>query len=225
MTPRIIDEPPFREKKYIFKDRSHAGKLLAARLKKYVGRRDALVLAIPAGGVPVGCMVARALNLPLEVVVVRKIQIPWNTEAGFGGLSWNGTVLLNMPLVKRLGLSREAIHRSISLTQENVLNRARKFRGEKPFPKLESKTVLLVDDGLASGFTMLTAVKSTKKYRPKRIVVAVPTASLSSVRLVAPKVDELLCLNIRSGPFFAVADAYQQWRDLSEREVVEWLGR
>ncbi len=225
MSSKILDEPQLRNKRFVFEDRLHAGKLLSVKLERYVDRDDVQILSIPAGGVPVGYKVARKLNLPLDLIIVRKIQIPWNPEAGFGALSWDGTIVLNMPLVRRLDLSSEIIDRSISLARENVQNRVRKFRGDKTFPKLEDKTVLLVDDGLASGYTMLVAAKSTKRYNPERIVVAVPTASLNSVELIAPTVDELVCLNIRRGPIFAVADAYQRWHDLTDEEVKEWLSK
>ncbi len=225
MQPKIIDEPTLRDKRFIFKDRLHAGELLAAKLEKYSDRDDVQLLAIPAGGVPVGYVIASELNLPLDVIIIRKIQIPWDTEAGFGALSWDGTTILNTPLVRRLGLSDEAIRRALSMAQENILNRVRKFRGDRSFPKLEHKIALLVDDGLASGFTMLVAAESAKKSNPEEIVVGVPTASLSSAELVARSVDELVCLNIRSGPTFAVADAYQEWHDLSDEEVMEWLNK
>ncbi len=225
MPARIVDEPMLRDKRFVFKNRLHAGESLATKLVKYAERRDAYLLAIPAGGVPVGYAIARELNLPLDVIIVRKIQIPWNTEAGFGALSWDGTVILNRSLVKQLGLSSETIDQSISLTQENIRERSRKFRDKKPFPDLEGMTTILVDDGVASGFTMLAAVRSARKHGTERIVVAVPTGSSSSVELVAQEVDELLCLNIRSSMVFAVADAYQEWRDLSDGEVMEWLDK
>jgi predicted phosphoribosyltransferase len=223
MPSKIRDDPELRDKKFVFEDRRHAGKLLSVRLDRYADRDDVQVLAIPAGGVPIGYEVAKVLTIPLDLIVIRKIQIPWNPEAGFGALSWDGTTVLNMPLVTRLGLSSETIDRSISLAQENVQHRLRTFRGGRPFPRLEDKTVLLVDDGLASGFTMLVAVKSVRRYNPERIVIAVPTASSSSVKLVAPNVDELVCLNIRSGAIFAVADAYKHWYDLTDKEVKELL--
>lgn len=225
MAAKIVDDPALRERRYVFKDRLHAGELLAAKLRKYAEGKDVCLLAIPAGGVPVGYIMARELNLPLDLVIVRKIQIPWNTEAGFGALSWDGTVILNQPLVRRLGLSRETIDRSISLTQENIYERSRRFRGNRVFPEIEERTVVLVDDGLASGFTMLAAVRSIRKYDPKGIIVAVPTASSNAVELVAREVNELLCLNIRSGTVFAVADAYEQWHDISDREVFECLDK
>jgi len=225
MASNVVDEPAYRNRRFVFKDRLHAGELLAIKLKGYVDKEDVQLLAIPAGGVPVGYMVARRLGVPLDVVVVRKVQIPWNPEAGFGAVAWDGTVILNEPLVGQLGLTTELVQRCISKTQEGVEERLEKFRGEKPPPDLRDKTVILVDDGLASGFTMLAAVKSVRNRGPEKVIVAVPTASTSAVQLVAPSVDKLICLNIRGGSFFAVADAYQEWYDLSDEEVVEILRR
>jgi len=225
MASNVIDEPAYRDRRFMFKDRLHAGELLAIKLKGYVDKENAQLLAIPAGGVPVGYMVARGLGVPLDVIVVRKVQIPWNPEAGFGAVVWDGTVILNEPLVGQLGLSTDLVQWCISKTQEGVGERFEKFRGGKPPPDLRDKNVILVDDGLASGFTMLAAVKSVRNQGPEKVIVAVPTASASAVQLVAPSVDKLVCLNIRGGPFFAVADAYQKWYDLSDEEVVEFLKR
>jgi predicted phosphoribosyltransferase len=216
MFPNLVEEPNFR-------DRLHAGELLSKKLSKYAGKGDVLVLAIPAGGVPVGCTVARELRVHFDVIVVRKIQVPWNTEAGFGALTWSGEVILNMPLLRRLGLNKEEVDMSIHKTDALVRERVRKFRGDRPPPDLKGKVVILVDDGLASGFTMLAAVRSVRKEMPRTVVVAVPTASLGAVKLVATEADEVIALNIRSGPIFAVADAYERWYDLSDDEVMELL--
>ncbi len=225
MPSNVIDEAAYRDRRFVFKDRLHAGELLATKLKGYVDKGNIQLLAIPAGGVPVGYMIARGLGVPFDVVVVRKVQIPWNPEAGFGAVAWDGTVILNEPLVGQLGLTTELVQLCISKTQEVVEERLKKFRGEKPPPDLRDKTVILVDDGLASGFTMLAAVKSVRNQGSEKVIVAVPTASTSAVQLVAPSVDKLICLNIRGGPFFAVAEAYQKWYDLSDEEVTEFLRR
>ena len=223
MSLKVIDEPAYRNRKFVFKDRLHAGELLASKLQNHISRENAQLLAIPAGGVPVGYAVATRLSVPLDVVIVRKIQIPWNPEAGFGAIAWDGTVVLNEALVAQLGLSTELIRWCISQTQETIRRRLEKFRDDKPLPELKNKTVALIDDGLASGFTMLTAVKSVKKRKPEKLIVAVPTASQSATEFVAPNVDKLICLNVRRGPIFAVADAYQEWHDLSDEEVIEFL--
>ncbi|MBM5804887.1 MAG: phosphoribosyltransferase [Candidatus Verstraetearchaeota archaeon] len=223
MLPNLIEEPAYRDKEYVFRDRLHAGELLSKKLQKHAGKEDVLVLAIPAGGVPVGCTVARELRVNFDVIVVRKIQVPWNTEAGFGALTWSGEVILNVPLLRRLGLGKEEVGVAVHKTNALVQERLRKFRGDRPLPDLKGKAVILVDDGLASGFTMLAAVRSVRKEEPKSVTVAVPTASLGAVGLLAPEVDEAVALNIRSGPIFAVADAYERWYDLSDEEVRGFL--
>ena len=163
MTAKIIEEPTLRERVHVFRDRFQAGKLLAEKLREYYGKGNVIVLAIPAGGVPVGYTVAKELAVPMDVVVVRKVQIPWNTEAGFGAVTWDGEMVLNEPLVEQLGLTREEIEESISKTKRIIQERLRKFRGDKPMPQLRDKVVILVDDGLASGFTMLAAARSARK--------------------------------------------------------------
>lgn len=225
MFSNVIEELTYRDRELVFKDRLHAGELLADKLRRHVADGDVQLLAVPAGGVPVGYVIAETLNIPLDVVIVRKIQIPWNTEAGFGAVSWDGRVLLNELLVKQLRLSREVVDQCISRTREMVYERVRKFRGGRPFPDLSGKTAILVDDGLASGFTMLAATECVKTQHPRKVVIAVPTASASAVEVLAANVDELVCPNVRSGPVFAVADAYEKWYDLSDDEVLEFLKR
>lgn len=223
MVSNVIEESAYRDREFVFKDRLHAGKLLADKLRPLLDDMDVQLLALPAGGVPVGYVVAQKLRIPLDVAIVRKIQIPWNTEAGFGAVTWDGRVLLNELLVGQLGLSTEAVEQSISRTREIVRQRMQIFRGTVPFPDLKGKAVVLVDDGLASGFTMLAAAESIRAEHPRKIIVAVPTGSASAIELLAPKVDELVCLNIRGRPIFAVADAYEVWYDLSDEEVLGFL--
>ena len=145
-----------RERVFVFRDRFEAGKLLADKLRQYAGKANVVVLAVPAGGVPVGYTVAKELSVLMDVLIVRKVQIPWNTEAGFGAVTWDGQIVLNKDLVEQLGLTGEEIEESIQITKRNIQERLRKFRGDKPMPQFQGKVVILVDDGLASGFTMLT---------------------------------------------------------------------
>jgi predicted phosphoribosyltransferase len=225
MTAAIIEDPAYRDRVFVFRDRFQAGKLLAEKLREYYREENVIVLAIPAGGVPVGNMIAKELVVPMDVVIVRKAQIPWNTEAGFGAVTWDGETVLNEPLVKQLGLTKEELEESISKTKRNIQERLRKFRGDKPLPRLRDKVIILVDDGLASGFTMLATTRSARKRQPKKIIVAVPTASLGAVKLLSSEGDEIVCLNIRTGPVFAVADAYKNWYDLTDKEVIKILKR
>jgi putative phosphoribosyl transferase len=220
MTAKVIDEPALREKVKVFQDRFQAGKLLAEKLRNYSGQENVLVLVVPAGGVPVGSVVAKELSVLMDVVIVRKAQIPWNTEAGFGAVTWNGETVLNELLVEQLGLTEEDIEESISKAKRSIEERLRKFRGNKPMLSVKDKIIILVDDGLASGFTMLAAVRSLRKSLPEKIVVAVPTGSFGAIDLLRSEVDEIVCLNIRSGSF-AVADAYVSWYDLADEEVLK----
>lgn len=223
MTTKIVENPAYRDRISVFQDRFGAGKLLADKLRQYADNENVIILAVPAGGVPVGYMVAKELGVGMDVIVVRKIQIPWNTEAGFGAITWDGKIALNEYLVEQLNLTKEEIETSILSTKKNIQERLRKFRGDKPMPILKDKVVVLVDDGLASGFTMMVAARSVRENVPKKIIVAVPTASLGAIELLAPEVDEIVCLNIRSGPSFAVADAYVNWYDLTDEEVTNIL--
>jgi putative phosphoribosyl transferase len=219
----ITDNSRLREQRFVFVDRHDAGRQLGARLKTLPAIHDPLVLAIPAGGVPVGREVAAVLGAPLALAVVRKIRIPGSTESGFGAVTWDGLVLINAPLRAALGLSAADVDEAVAETRENVSIRIARFTGGRPVPSMEGKTVILSDDGLASGFTMLAAIQSVRRGKPASVVVAVPTASASSATLVSRNADHLVCLNIRSGRTFAVADAYQEWYDLDDREVLEEL--
>jgi putative phosphoribosyl transferase len=221
---KIIEMKELRNKNYVFRDRVHAGELLASKLKPYVGK-DSIVLAIPSGGVPIGSTIAKELGLQMDLIIVRKLPIPYNTEAGFGSMSWNGEVKLNEKLVEQLELSDPEIDSIIRDVKSELDKRMEIFRGNRPFPELKGKTAIIVDDGLASGYTLLAAISSVKKLSPARIIVAVPTASKNAVDLLAPYVDEIFCLNIRETKIFAVADAYHEWHDLTQQEVLKLLGK
>ncbi len=220
----ILDNPELRERTFVFSDRQDAGRKLGGFIRAHLKYPHPVVVAIPAGGIPVGKEVARVLEAPFELAIVRKIQVPGNTEAGFGAITWDGQVLINEPLRTSLGLSQKDVDSAIARTRKNVLDRIARFTGGRAFPDLEGTTTFLVDDGLASGFTMLAAIKSIRTSHPSSIIVAVPTASASSARRVAAEADQLVCLNIRSSGRFAVAEAYEHWYDLDDREVMEELG-
>ena len=225
MTEKLVEEPNYRNRVSVFRDRFQAGKLLADKLHEYSDNPNVIILALPAGGVPVGYTVAKELAVQVDVIIVRKIQIPWNTEAGFGAVTWDGKILLNEDLVKQLDLTEEEIESAIQKTKSNVQERLRKFRDDKPAPNLEDKVVILVDDGLASGFTMLAAARSVRESKPKKIIVAVPTASMGAIEMLSPAVDVIVCLNVRSGPSFAVAEAYENWYDLTDDEVSKIISK
>ena len=219
---RLFEERNLRDRSYVFKDRKEAGQLLAQNLSPSVSP-DALVLAIPAGGVPVGLEIARRLNLPLDLMIVRKIQIPGNTEAGFGAVGPDGEVIFNQDLLKRLRLTEEEIDEEVQKTKKIVMARNGIFRGERIFPEVTDMTAILVDDGLASGFTMAEAVSFLRRRKAEKIIVAVPTAPEETVKRLLPNVDEIYVLNIRTFSAFAVAEAYQNWYDLGDEEVISLL--
>lgn len=163
MTDKIIDDPALRERAPVFTGRFDAGRLLAEKLRRHVSRENTILLAIPNGGVPVAYEISREIDILMDVVIVRKIQIPWNTEAGFGALTWNNEIILNDYLVKQLGLTEQQVADSIAKTKKIIQERLRLFRGDRPMPDMKDKTAILVDDGLASGFTMLATARAVKK--------------------------------------------------------------
>jgi len=220
----LIDIPQLREKVRVFRDRSDAGEKLAGMLSDYKDS-SAVVLAMPAGGVPVAAVMAEKLGLGLDVAVVSKVTLPWNSETGFGAVAFDGTVCLNEKMLEGLPLSKEQVRERIKFTREKVAARLKKFRSDRELPDLSGKTVLLVDDGIASGFTMMTAVKATAKLGAKQIVIIVPTGHSESLAKISKISTTIYCANVRSGYSFAVADAYEKWSDISEDEAAEILRR
>jgi len=223
MSPsRVIELPELHDRLGVFADRAEAGEVLAGMLAGLAAEQP-LVLAIPAGGLPVAVPLARRLGCPLEVAVVSKITLPWNSEAGYGAVAFDGTVRLNRELAARLPLSPEQIEAGIAATRAKVQRRVKLFRGERPLPALAGRPVILIDDGLASGFTLLTAVAALRNQGADQLIVAVPTGHEQALALVAPLVEGLYCANVRGGWSFAVAAAYRQWEDVEEAEVLRLL--
>jgi len=220
----FFEIPDLRNQVGVFRDREHAGEVLGDMLKEYKNT-DAVVFAIPAGGVPVGAVIATKLQLPFEVAVVSKITLPWNTEAGYGAVAFDGTIRLNEGIISRLGLKDDVVQGGIEETLNKVKKRVSKFQRGRSSPQVAGRHVILVDDGIASGFTMLVAVEALKKADADQIIIAVPTAHWDAIRKVISDVDSLYCANLRSGWSFAVADAYIKWSDVSEEEVMGILKR
>lgn len=219
---KIVDLPELRDRLFVFHHRMHAGEILATMLKKYENT-NTIILAIPAGGVPVGDAMASILKLPLNVAVVSKITLPWNTEVGYGAVAFDGTVGLNENFVKQLVLEDIEIKKGIENTQKKVQKRIEKFGLDKDPLNITNRPVILVDDGVASGFTVLVASKALKKIGCDELILATPTGSLDNLNLLKSQFSRIYCANIRSGHTFAVADAYQQWSDVSEDEVMDIL--
>ena len=224
MKEKIHEIKKFREQRHIFADRSEAGETLGLMLQPEYGHiEDGMILAVPSGGVPIGIKVKEALSLPFDLMIVRKLQIPGNPEAGFGAMTLDGTVFFNETLLTELGLTPTQIEGEKKRVGMELEKRNALFRGGRPFPDLAGKRVILVDDGLASGFTMLASVAMAKNAKPEETAVAVPTASQNSIERILPEVDKFYCANVRTGPFFAVAEAYRNWYDLNEQEVLDIL--
>jgi putative phosphoribosyl transferase len=218
---RVIDLPELRNRVHVFRDRAHAGGVLAGMLGKY-RKTASVVLAVPAGGVAVGAVLAKELSLSLDVAVVSKITFSWNSEAGYGAVAFDGTVMLNEDLLARYHLGDEEIEAGTRKTEEKVRQRMKAFRGDRPLPDFKGP-VILVDDGLASGFTLRAAILALRKAGAAEIILAVPTAHSESVEAILEKVEVVYCPNLRRGLSFAVADAYEEWRDLGEQEVSKIL--
>ena len=206
----------------IFQNRQDAGRHLAAQLLEYESQ-GAVVLAIPNGGVPVGLEVATALKAEFDVIIARKLPIPLNPEAGFGAVVDDGTIILNDKLVRGLGLTQQQINLKVGEVRAKIRQRSLLYRGERPLTTISDKTVIITDDGLASGYTMMAAVESARRRRPREIVVAVPTASAGAVAKLEELADRVISGFTAHTPRFAVADAYRHWYDLGDDEVIQYI--
>ena len=219
---RILKE--LENKRQVFRDRAHAGEILAGMLAEYQ-KSDAIVLAIPAGGVPVASVIATQLDLYLDIFPVSKILYPWTTESGFGAVAYDGTKWINETAVRHYNLDKDAVHKATAVALDKVERRFRSLRGTRPFPLLSEHKVILVDDGIAAGSTVRTAILTMRKQQCSEIIIATPTAHDTSLVEIAQLVDKVYCANLRSGWSFAVADAYRSWTDVSEDEVMRILNK
>ncbi len=201
----------------LFKDRGHAGELLAEELKRY-RNKDVVVLALPRGGVPVGAEIARALSATLDIVIPRKIGAPGDPELAIGAVTGHGGVLLNEHIVRALGVSADYIAQAVAQERSEIERRSRLYRGGRPAPHIEGRTVILVDDGVATGYTMLAALRGVREEKPTRLVAAVPVAPPDSVRRLEAEADEVVVLS-QPVPFFAVGQFYEDFSQVSDTEV------
>ena len=206
----------------IFENRNDAGRQLAAELSEYSGQ-PVVVLAIPNGGVPVALEVAGALKADLDLVICRKIPLPLTPEAGFGACADDGTIILNEEIAKRVGLSRQQIEYEASKVRAEIKRRSILYKGDRPLVTVTGRTVIIIDDGLASGITMRAAVESVRHHRPREIVVAVPCASALAVKQLEKVADKVVTCTTGFMPRFAVADFYRYWYDLTDDEVLRYL--
>ncbi len=220
--PAIFEKKELHDTAQVFEDREEAGHVLAEMIRDR-HRQPMMLLAIPSGGVPVAAAMARDLGWPLDVMVTSKITPPWNSEVGYGAMAFDGTLRLNEALIERLGLSRDDIDAGIARTHEKVQRRVSRLRRHCQSLTLSGQPVMLVDDGLASGFTLQVAIEAARNLGAAVLYVAVPTGHAESVLRIAGEVDGLYCANMREGYRYAVADAYRHWSDVSEDEVMAEL--
>ena len=205
-----------------FQDRREAGRMLASRLSAYADRPDVVVLALPRGGVPVAYEVAKALHAPMDVFLVRKLGVPGHEEYAMGAMASGGVRVLNRDVVEALHIPNEVVEQVIAREQRELERREREYRGDRPFPDLRGKTVILVDDGLATGSTMLAAVMALRQKQPARIVVAVPVGSPETCDAFRDHVDEIVCA-ITPDPLYGVGLWYTDFSQTSDDEVRKLL--
>ncbi len=215
----IIENRAYRNKYKIFPNRRRAGYELA---KVIENESIGLVLAIPNGGVPVAISIIKDLNITnFNLLLIRKIQLPTTTEAGMGAVTPTGEVYFNNQLLKRMDLSSAVIRDQVDQAKRVIMKRTEKY--DLQFPEVKNKNVLVVDDGIASGFSMIAGASWLQDRDASKIVIGTPTAPLTSLKKVEEKVDKIYCLNVHTGFPFAVANAYQKWYDVPEEQVITLL--
>jgi predicted phosphoribosyltransferase len=206
----------------LFRDRRDAGRFLAGRLEEYRGRPDVIVLGLPRGGVPVAYEVATALGAPLDVFLVRKLGTPGREELAMGAIASGGMVVINDDVVRGLGMGPRLVQRVAERERRELARRELAYREGRPPREVRGKVVILVDDGLATGSTMLAAVHAVKALEPAGIVVAVPAAPESTCRELGAVVDDVVCASTPS-PFLAVGQSYEDFTQTTDDEVRQLL--
>jgi len=206
----------------LFRDRADAGRHLLSRLGAYQGRPDVVVLGLPRGGIPVGYEVARGLGAPLDVFVVRKLGVPGQEELAMGAIATGGVRVVNRDVVDALHIAPDVLDRAAEGERRELERRERSYRGDRPEPQVEGRTVILVDDGLATGSTMRAAVQALRQQRPARIVVAVPVAAFATCEELRREVEDVVCFATPE-PFMAVGRFYDDFSQTTDEEVHDLL--
>lgn len=207
-----------------YQDRAEAGRRLAARLTQFAGRADVIVLALPRGGVPVGYEVAASLDVPLDVFVVRKLGVPWQPEVAMGAVASGSIRIIDRDAVEAYGVREDEVARVTATAQVELARRELQYRGDRPLADLTDRTILLVDDGLATGATMRAAVEAVRGKAPARIVVAVPVAAPETCETMSGLADELICA-VTPEPFYAVGFWYGDFAETTDEQVRALLAR
>jgi len=210
----------FARQQPVFENRYDAGRQLAAKLTEYKNR-SAVVLAIPNGGVLIALPVALALEADFNLIISRKIPLPLRPEGGFGAVADDGTTILNEEVVKKVGLSPQQINYQVSQVSAHIRKRSFLYHRDRSLTGEKGRTVIIVDDGLASGYTMMAAVESIRYRRPREIIVAVPVASATGMKPVEKIADRVIACVAGFGPEFYVSDFYRYWHEPSDDEVIQ----
>jgi len=208
----------------LFRDRTEAGRVLAHRLAAYANYPNALVLALPRGGVPVAFEIAEALNLPLDIVVVRKLGLPGHEEFAMGAIASGGARVLNQDLIRQLSLSDEIIEQIVAREQRELERRERTYRGQRPVLDVRDRIIIIVDDGLATGSSMRAAIAALRQKQPAKLIVAVPVGARITCSELEAFADEVICLETPEN-FSAVGLWYGDFSQITDEEVIDLLER
>jgi putative phosphoribosyl transferase len=206
----------------IFRNRAEAGEQLASRLAEYANREDVVVLGVPRGGVPVAFKVATALNLPLDVFVLRKLGVPGHEELAFGAIGSGGVRVLDRAIVEGIGLSNTVIELVTRRERVELARREQIYRGGRPSLEVRGKTVILVDDGIATGSSLRAGVRALRQMQPAAIVIAAPVAPQATINRLKQEVDDVVCVAVPER-FYGVGQFYEDFTQVSDEEVIELL--
>jgi len=201
-----------------FRNRTEAGQVLARRLQQYKNQPDVLILGLPRGGVPVAYEVARELKAPLDVFIVRKLGVPGHEELGMGAIATGGVRTLHEGIIREIGISPQTIEAVSAREQAELERRERLYRGDRPAPTIKGRTVVIVDDGLATGSTMKAAIQAVRQQDPRQVIVAVPTAPSETCEQLKESADHVVCA-LTPEPFFAVGGSYADFTQITDEEV------
>lgn len=206
----------------VFKDRIEAGRRLADKLSPYKNQKNTIILALPRGGVVIGAAIARSLNLPLDIIITRKIGAPGNEEYAIGAITETGEGIFDQEAIAATGASKSYLKQKIAVETKEAQRRLKLYRGKKPNPDLKNKTIILVDDGIATGLTVRAAVQALRTFKPKRLIVAAPVIAQESLKQLQLEADDVIYLD---SPFYfgAVGAFYENFSQTTDQEVINLI--